>query len=159
MRNFVTMAVMNAAYAAGKRPSQLVNADATTFGVSFGNTEQLATTISIKKERPDDAISRTEAESLSLFVKWMAVVNAQGEMGDHIFICADDTVKDGTFEKVWVQGLTHLTDPKAGGWLVFCPTRAGNAAMWSWWMVEVAAAFAKVECSPGLRASIVSSGL
>jgi hypothetical protein len=56
--------------------------------------------------------------------------NAAGTIGDLIFIVQVDKVPEGLYYKVEIPGLSAGGTVDAKGYIYYCSTRAGNAALW-----------------------------
>jgi hypothetical protein len=132
IRNFVSMGVMNEAYALYKPPQMIGNYDATQFVVSLKNQELL---ITIKREylngSCDDGnlpLTNVEDSPLDFGIKWMMTANAIGHLGMDVFLVNDPHMDADAISLYEITGLTHRSDPKASGWLVFCKTRWGIPA-------------------------------
>jgi hypothetical protein len=124
IRNMVTLAAMNEAFAAGKPPHLIGNFDATQFVVSDKNGELLVT---IKKKcSEDEPVTLVEDAILDQAIKWMFLCTANGHLGDDVFLISDSTMDAEEFQKVQIRGLTHNSRPADIGWLCFCKTRYGD---------------------------------
>jgi hypothetical protein len=146
VRNFVSMAVMNEAYALDKPPQMIENYDATQLVVSLKNQELL---ITIKREHLngscDDGnlpLTNVEDSPLDFGIKWMMTANAIGHLGMDVFLVNDPHMDADAISLYEITGLTHRSDPKASGWLVFCKTRAGTATFFKWYTTEIMLKFA-----------------
>jgi len=86
LRNMVSMAIMNEAYAKFKPPQMIGNFDATQFIISGSNEEMFVT---IKKETNDISeclpFTIVEDSKFSQAVKWMMLCYANGNLCDDIF--------------------------------------------------------------------------
>ena len=75
--------------------------------------------------------------SMALLVKWVQFCNAAGEMGPLTLVFSMPGIPEGKFFAQKVKGLAKSVDIDAEGWVYFCNTRAGNAAMWQHWYINV----------------------
>lgn len=145
IRNFISMATMNQAYASDKPPHMIGNYDATQFIVSVKNEELL---ITIKKEHLDGSrddgdvpLTNVEDSALDFGVKWMMMGNALGHLGVSIFLVNDPNMDADDFHAYEILGLSHIVEPSAKGYLCFCKTRAGNAKFFQWYTMEILTKF------------------
>jgi len=142
IRNMVSMAVMNEAYAKFKAPQMIGNFDATQFIMSGSNEEMLVT---VKKEQSngDECLPLTTVEEskLSQAVKWVMLCNANGNLGDDVFLISDPNMNEEDFDCHSIIGLSHNTDPASVGWLCFSKSRAGNLKFLTWYQITIVVCF------------------
>jgi transposase len=143
IRNMITMAVMNEAYATGKMPTMIGNFDATQFIIS-GKNEELLITIKNKyfetdniDDLDDDPLTICSETTLSQAVKWIMLANASGHLSDDVFLISDSDMDDYDFKAYQIKGLSHTTDPTASGWLCFTKTRVGNVNFFTWYLTTI----------------------
>ena len=105
------------------------NADATTIVISESPTGSLVCAIK-DYENKTPIPSSTIPNSLNVFVKWFGLNNAAGESGPLVLIYAVPTMAENTFHAVRVKGLASTSAIGEIGWVYWCKTRGGCAAMW-----------------------------
>ena len=71
----------------------------------------------------------TNGAALNLLIKIFAMGNAGGGMAPLCCIVAIDQMPPDTFFKSRIKGMSHSMNADAG-WLYFCKSRGGCAAMW-----------------------------
>jgi hypothetical protein len=143
IRNMVSMAVMNEAYAKFKAPQMIGNYDATQFILS-GTCEELLVTIkedNYNMYKQDVPLSKVEDSKLCQAVKWMMLCNANGNLCNDVFLISDPSMKEDEFNCHQITGLSHNTDPSSTGWLCFCQTRVGNLKFFSWYLSTIVVSF------------------
>jgi hypothetical protein len=141
IRNMVSMAIMNEAYAKFKPPQMIGNFDATQFIIS-GTSEEMFVTIKNETNNNPDCLPLTVVEDskLSQAVKWMMLCNANGNLCDDVFLVSDPNMDGEDFDCHPIIGLSHNTDPSVG-WLCFSKTRAGNLKFFTWYLTTIVVAF------------------
>jgi hypothetical protein len=111
------------------------NADATTFQFYPDNTGGKVNII-----RGNDDKSPVTSVNLPsdtcVFVKWMHLCNAVGDMGPLVYIIQIDGLEKDTFEKFEIPGLACLGS-NLKGVVYFCSSRAGNHALWMDWFLYI----------------------
>ncbi len=117
------------------------NADATTFQFNPDNT---GAKVCIVKDPSDKTpITSTNLPSdTCVFIKWMNLCNAAGEMGPLVFIVQVDGIEDGKFFKREIPGLA-INGSLENGVIYFCSTRAGNHGLWMDWFSTIVIPFIK----------------
>jgi hypothetical protein len=63
--------------------------------------------------------------------------NAAGEMGPTTLIMTMPKMRDGEFFAKRIIGMGGGSDIGSFGWIYFCNSRAGNAALWMHWFIHV----------------------
>ena len=112
------------------------NADATTFIISPNGAGSLVCTIPTK-ETLVKLDSSVVPNGLNILVKWVLMASAQGETSPCVLIITVPDMPEGKFYVRKVVGLTGKDVVGDFGWLYFCKTRAGNAALWQHWFLNV----------------------
>lgn len=121
-------------------PPQLIwNWDATQFIV--GQSDRDKKVYSVKLD--DGSANRTPLglvgdESLDIAIKWMFMGSAAGAAAPLVFMAAVDGLNVEECKVFAIPGLTSTVDSNAVGYLCLCPTRAGNAAFFSWFIQNIA---------------------
>lgn len=72
-----------------------------------------------------------------IFIKWIHLTSAGGEMSDIVLHIAIDALSDDDFHKEYVTGLTHNIGYEGGGWILFSKTRGGNKGLWTWYYQNI----------------------
>lgn len=140
-RFFFTFAVMCAVCCAGLDPKLILNWDATTFGVSKDDTDDL---VYIKDEDFDNnkPVTGESSGDTCLFVKLYHYHNAYGTIAAPVFVCADSNLSEGAFEQYEVKGLSrHGGEGNGTGYLCFTKTRAANDEFYKWFNEKVIVPF------------------
>ena len=113
------------------------NADCTTIECSTSGEE---TRFCVIRERNDrEQVTSTDVTGdLSLLVKLFGLGNAGGEIGPLTAIVAIKDLPEGEFYAEQVTCFTCSTEvADAPGWLYFCRSKGGCAALWRHWFVNV----------------------
>jgi hypothetical protein len=127
IRNFISMAAMNAAFSSGRSPHLLGNMDSTTFVVSFTDKGRL---ISMNKESP---ATRVQSATTDIRVKQLFLVSASGKMAEPLFILSCDDLKDVPMIHLRLSGLSpSMISSKSMGHIIVCNSRRGDEGMWRW---------------------------
>jgi hypothetical protein len=145
IRNFVSQAALNEAFAKNLNPLMISNVDATSYGVSDNSIELLATV----KEDGDKPLTQVGNEKFDIGIKWFAIMNANGNLGKNVFLVSDPSLEEGSFSCKNIKSLSHSLDLSSDGWLCFSRTRNGNKDFFKWMFKEVIIPFVK-ECRQSL---------
>jgi hypothetical protein len=115
------------------------NADCTTFICSVDNTGQMVVVFREKGDKIHRQVtSHLAGGELNLLVKYFLIGNAAGQLGDPCFIIAvGDKMPADEFYAEYVLGIANNDRSDQRGWIYFCSTKGGNAAMWHHWFKEV----------------------
>jgi hypothetical protein len=143
IRNMVSMAVMNEAYAKFKPPQLIGNFDGTQFIMS-GTNEELLVTIKGKTSTDNyDHLPLTivQDSKLSQAVKWIMLGNANGNLSEDIFLISDTDMDENECEFHQITGLSHNTDPSSSGWLCIVKSRCGNLKFFTWYLNTIVVTF------------------
>ena len=125
VRNFISMAVMNASLCADLSYHCIGNIDATQFLLQFTDQQKL---ISIDKLLPT---TKTQESTMDLFIKQFFIVNAAGYSGPPLFVISHQMNEDDMVV-LPIEGLGLSTDAIVTGYIVFCNSRGGNKAFFKW---------------------------
>eukprot|EP01038_Epipyxis_sp_PR26KG_P014706 gene14706-19764_t len=113
------------------------NADCTTFICSANRTGQLVVVFRDKGCPPRQVTSHLGGGELNLLIKYFLIGNASGHLGDPCFIIAIDDMPVDEFYSEFVVGVANNDRIGQAGWIYFCKTKGGNAAMWKHWFKHV----------------------
>jgi hypothetical protein len=136
IRNVYRIACLFDAFSGHLAAEHKWNTDATTAIVKRHGSGALVCYIPDKAERKALNSSRTPCE-LNLLVKWVMMCNAAGEQGPTTLIMTMPKMHDGEFFAQEVTGLSGTTEIGSTGWVYFCNSRAGNAALWRHWFQHI----------------------
>jgi hypothetical protein len=78
---------------------------------------------------------------LSMAVKWMHLNNGAGEVAPTVLVFAIPTMPEGSFFVRKIVGLRNTAHHDSFGYIIFCKTRGGNEAVWSWYFSQFAIPF------------------
>lgn len=88
-----------------------------------------------------DALKKLDSSvvtnDLALLVKWVLMCNADGYTSPLVLIVTVNTMPEGKFFVHKTQGLSEKQAFRSAGWIYFCNSRAGNAALWQHWFLHV----------------------
>ena len=87
-------------------------------------------------------MSNKKPAETCVFIKWMHLGSAAGDMSQLVFLIQVTDMPDGEFYSYQITGLCAYTT-KGVGIIYFCNTRAGNDTLWEHWFVNVAIPFMK----------------
>jgi hypothetical protein len=139
LRNMVSMAAVNHAFAFEKSPYMIGNFDATQFVATEKNEEKLA----VIKSNSDGPLTLTETQTLDQAIKWYMICNAAGIIGEDVFVVADPTMDEDDCVIHTVYGLSHSTMIGGKGYLCVARSRSGNLKFYRWYFSNVVIPFAK----------------
>ena len=71
--------------------------------------------------------------SLPVYIKYMAMCNACGNSSPLILIAAIEEMHEDASNIFEITGLSISISMSEIGYVVFCKSRAGNIALWSWY--------------------------
>jgi hypothetical protein len=117
------------------------NADATTFKIDLVGT---GSRVSVVRDVEENYTSSQPIRSLSIptglpvFIKWLELCSASGELSPLVFWVAVDEMDPDAFHVATVPGLSHISGNINVGYIVFTKTRNGNIESWKWWFNTVA---------------------
>jgi len=126
LRNFISMAVMNASICDNLSHHCIGNLDATQFLLQYTDQQRL---ISIDKLSPT---TKTEESTMDLFVKQFFFVTAAGYSGPPLFVISHHLLSDEQIVVLPIDGLSFSYDGKSTGYIVFCNSRGGNKSFFHW---------------------------
>jgi hypothetical protein len=126
VRNFISMAVMNASLSAELSHHCIGNIDATQFLVNFTDQQKL---ISIDKFSPT---TKTQESTMDIFIKQFFLVNAVGFSGPPLFVISHNLLNEDEMVVLPIDGLSFSYDGKSTGYIVFCNSRGGNKLFFNW---------------------------
>jgi len=126
VRNFISMAVMNASLSANLSHHCIGNIDATQFLLQFTDQQKL---ISIDKLLPT---TKTQESTMNIFIKQFFLVNAAGFTGPPLFVISHNLLNDEQMIVLEINGLSFSFDGKSNGYIVFCNNRGGNKLFFNW---------------------------
>lgn len=126
--------IMLKACAENLPPQVLWNFDATTFQVSFTNDEKVLVVGDGDEETPASSIGDSVLE---IGVKWIFMASASSHVAPFVFVICVNDMDSEAFLVFEVDGLAWSRDPGSTGYLVFCKTRNGNAALFQWFLTNV----------------------
>lgn len=141
IRNNLSMACMNEAYAKDKLPHLIGNTDACQFTVSLEDNEVKAF-IHDHPEEDGTPVTSVNDAPLNQAVKWTLCCNGNGNVGSDVFLISDSTLAADDMKHYLVPGLSHSSDPKANGYLCVTKTRAGNYKYFDWYLKNIVVPFA-----------------
>jgi hypothetical protein len=118
------------------------NFDGTTFKVhKDGNGQYHCVYVD---ERDNGRVQVVDNDSsgseLPIYIKWMAMTNAAGEMSPLVLIVAIEDLDEEDFAVHTVTGLTSSAKVGDFGYLAFCKSRAGNKSLWTWYFKQIVVA-------------------
>jgi hypothetical protein len=118
------------------------NADATTFEILKDDTRDTYYCV-YENERKDKRVQYSAEDGssgskLPIYIKWMAMTNAVGDMSPVVLIVATDIINkdEESFSFYEVKGLTN-SRYYGTGYVLFCSSRGGNKAMWRWYYLNM----------------------
>jgi hypothetical protein len=118
------------------------NADATTFEILKDDTRDTYYCV-YENERKDKRVQYSAEDGssgskLPIYIKWMAMTNAVGDMSPVVLIVATDIINkdEESFFFYEVKGLTN-SRYYGTGYVLFCSSRGGNKAMWRWYYLNM----------------------
>lgn len=129
VRNFISMAIMNAVETENLSHHCIGNLDATQFILKYTDQQKL---ISIDKLNIHSPTTRTEESTLDLLVKQIFLVNAAGFSSPPLFVISCESLGENEMVIVEVNGLSFSFDGKTNGLIVFCNSRNGNKLFFEW---------------------------
>jgi len=129
VRNFLSMAVMNAVETENLSHHCIGNLDATQFILKYTDQQKL---ISIDKLNIHSPTTRTEESIFDLLVKQFFFVNAAGFSSPPLFLISCESLGENEMVIVEVSGLSFSFDGKTNGLIVFCNSRIGNKSFFEW---------------------------
>jgi hypothetical protein len=129
---------MNIALAGHLKPCRKWNADATTVRIDKNATGSLVCLIDDETTKNGPVHSINVPSDPCIFIKWMNMCSAAGDLSDLVLIVAVDGLTDDNFLPVRVRGLSSMSGNTQFGWILFCLTRGGNAVLWKWWFEAIA---------------------
>lgn len=136
IRAVYKQAAMLMAFSANMSAEYKFNFDATTFECKPTGAGDMAI-CKYTKEDKDEVVSENESGDLSVFVKWMFLNNAAGEVSPLVLIVAVKEMPPDVFYCAEVTGMSHELGIGSAGFLYCCRSRAGNAALWNHWYLNV----------------------
>ena len=109
--------------------------DGTTFEVKEAGNDKLVM-ISVQ-ERDDSPIrSTTNQATLGVYLKWMYMGSAAGEIAPLFIVLAVDSMPEGAWYIHEVVGLSSSSDITRSGYVAFAKTRAGNDGLWNEYFIR-----------------------
>lgn len=115
------------------------NMDATTIKVSKSfDQDKEKIMVTFHNAGYKERIIQDDADSHCVFIKWFHFCSAAGIAGPLALIIAVDSIPEGEYYVERVQGMKHDTIiGSPDGWLYAAKDRAGNAAMWKHFFMNV----------------------
>lgn len=116
------------------------NADGTTFEVKRNPAgKYYCVYVEERKNKRVEVAETNGATSLEhpIYIKWMAMTNAVGNMSPVVLIVAIDKMNEGDFIPFIVPGLSSSKVIGEFGYVIFCKSRAGNEALWRWYYSNI----------------------
>ena len=130
---------INIALAGNLKADNKWNADSTTFSIVEHGTESK---VCIVRDPDLDLIPRGPTRSmlpssLPVYLRWIHLCSAAGELSPLVFMIAIDDLSEDDFFTYPVQGLSSTNGNTICGHLVFTKSRAGNQESWMWWFQHI----------------------
>lgn len=150
VRNFVSAAVMHAACSQNHSWHCIGNMDATQFLLQYSSQLKLVSAKAIgpgSSEEEKQPTTRTEADTLDLFIKQYFLASAAGFLAPPLFLIADNAMNADDFILVEVPGLGFSFDNNPMGYIAFCQTRVGNLKLNEWIYTKYIPQFARTCCA------------
>lgn len=137
IRNYIVESVAQHAFMNICDPNLVINADATTFGV-FGSGSSKVAVVRLKDDFEPVTVEKEHGGTLGIYVKVFNQISLGLCCAPAVFLIADDTLGEDTFNVFKVKRLSGECHAGAYGYLVICKTRCGNDLFWEWfWTVCV----------------------
>ncbi len=138
-RNTYSMFILMKAFAGNLKPSMIFNFDNTQYVI---DKDADNTFICVKVEN-EEAITAVGTGKFGLAVKLFHLHNAAGHSADPVYIISHDSMKETDFEVRSITGLGNTSAVDAVGHVVFCRSRCGNNAFYTWFIEKLLVPFVK----------------
>lgn len=133
-RNSFTFAALNTAISKIVKKQFILNADATQFTVGHDMKKKVQVKYLEKLNgRPLKVLPVKDSEGHGLFtIKYYLLITAGGDQADPIYIIADDKMGENDIDIHEIKQLSVNSGIDSTAWVVFCKSRACNAAFYKW---------------------------
>ncbi len=113
------------------------NFDATTYEIHDDGHGEVYAKLREKKDENEPLTTSKRASGIAIFIKFVAIISAVSEFGPAVFIVPVDSMPEEAFFAIDVNLLTFNPAVGSSGRMFFCKTRAGNAALWKDFFLDV----------------------
>lgn len=134
---------------AGKLPADLkFNADGTQYECKEEGSGDFALVVAGGADDREEVVSVDYPTQLSCFLKHVQLANAAGKTGPLVIVAAVPSMPKGEFYFEKIPGLAQDGATDSYGVLYSCSSRAGNAALWRHWLLNIV-----IPCIAGAQAA------